>query len=538
MSHRIARSAGLIGLATLTSRVLGLGRDVVQGMYFGTGMAADAFVVASRVPSLMRDLFAEGAMSAAFVPTFTRYLKRDGQAAAWRLGSQVINGLILVTGSLVVAGWLFTGPLVSAFARGFEDTPEKLELTTRLARLGLPFLTMVAVAAVCMGMLNGLRRFFIPAISPALYNVMFILATAGLTPWFMAHGIEPALSLAAGMLFGGVAQILVQWPALRAAGYRHKWVLDPGDRGLREILILMGPGTVGVAAAQINLVVNTVLATSYDGAASALGYAFRFMYMPIGIFSVSVATAALPDLASHAADDDHDGLRKTLSWAMRLMLMLSVPATLGLMVLAQPIVELIFERGEFSADSTSLVASALLFYAPGIVGYSIVKIVSPTFYALRDARTPIAVSLIAIAANLVLNLVLNALMGFTGLALGSAIAANVNAGLLLVLLSRRIGGIEARRIGVSLTKIVAASLLMAVVAWLVEQQLRQLYPMASLWGRSIRVFGAITAGMAALGAAAWLLRIDEFRQVVGRLGLRSQDPRTQDSGPQDSSPLR
>jgi putative peptidoglycan lipid II flippase len=200
------------------------------------------------------------------------------------------------------------------------------------------------------------------------------------------------------------------------------------------------------------------------------------------------------------------------------MLMLSVPATLGLMVLARPIVELIFERGEFSAESTSLVASALLFYAPGIVGYSIVKIVSPTFYALQDARTPIIVSLIAIATNLVLNITFSAVMGFKGLALGSAIAANINAGLLLVLLSRRIGGIEARRIGVSLAKILAASLLMALAAWWIEHQLHQMYPMDSLWSRSIRVFGAIAAGMAILGIAAWVLRITEFRQVIRRLG--------------------
>jgi len=518
VSDRIARSAGLIGLATLTSRILGLVRDVVQGMYFGTGMAADAFVVASRVPSLMRDLFAEGAMSAAFVPTFTRYLRRDGEAAAWRLGSQVINGLIVVTGLIVGVGLLFTGPLVATYASGYRDTPAKLQLTLLLTRLGLPFVTMVAVAAACMGMLNGTRRFFIPALSPALYNVMFILATAALTPWFMSRGIEPVLSLAAGMLLGGVAQILVQWPTLRAAGYRHEWVLDPRDRGLREVLILMGPGTIGVAAAQINLFVNTWLATSYDGAASALGFAFRLMYMPIGIFSVSVATAAIPDLAGHAAASDAGELRKTLSWAMRLMLMLSVPATLGLMVLARPIVELIFERGEFTADSTSLVASALVCYAPGIVGYSIVKIVSPTFYALQDARTPIAVSLIAIAANLVLNLTLNATMGFTGLALGSALAANLNAGLLLILLSRRIDGIEARRVGLSLAKILAASLLMAVVAWSVEHELHILLPSPSLVSRSVRVFGAIGVAMVTLGGAAWLLRLAEFRQVIKRLG--------------------
>ncbi len=340
-------------------------------------------------------------MSAAFVPTFTRYLKRDGKVAAWRLGSQVVNGLLIVTGVLVLIGVLLAEPLVRYYAPGFLKDPDKFRLTVLLTRVNMPFLTLIALAAAFMGMLNGLRRFFVPAVSPALYNVLFIVSTVTLTPLFIRHGIEPALALSTGMLLGGVAQVLVQWPKLRSEGYRHEWVLDPRDRGFREILVLMGPGSIGVAAAQINLLVNTSLATSYPGVAAALGYAFRMMYMPIGIFSVSVATAAIPDLARHAADLDHGKIRSTLSWGIRLMLMLSVPATVGLMVLAHPIIELIYQRGQFTADSTEIVAAALLFYAPGIVGYSIVKLASPTFYALQDARTPILVSLVSILANLV-----------------------------------------------------------------------------------------------------------------------------------------
>ncbi len=270
MRSTLARSAGLIGIATLASRVLGLVRDVVQAMYFGTSAAADAFGLATRIPTLLRDLFAEGAMSAAFVPTFTRYLKRDGPDAAWRLGSHTINGLLVITGVLVLLGIVFADPLVRAFAPGFLDEPEKLRLAILLTRVNMPFLTMVAVAAALMGMLNGLRRFFIPALSPALYNVFFIASTAALTPLFIQYGIEPAMSLSIGMLLGGLAQVLVQWPSLKREGYRHQWVLDPKDKGFREILLLMGPGSLGIAAAQINLLVNTSLATSHDGAVSGL----------------------------------------------------------------------------------------------------------------------------------------------------------------------------------------------------------------------------------------------------------------------------
>ena len=242
----------------------------------------------------------------------------------------------------------------------------------------MPFLLLVAVAAACMGMLNSIRRFMIPASSPALFNVVFILCTVILVPVFTRTGIEPVMALSFAMLLGGVTQIAVQWPALRKEGYRHQWMLDPSDSALRSVLMLMGPGTIGVAAGQINLLINTSLATAEPGAVSALGYAFRLMYMPIGIFGVSVATAAIPDLARHAAAHAYSDMRDILSFGVRLMLMLSVPASVGLMVLAVPIVELIFQHGAFGPSDTQKVATALLFYAPAIAGYSIVKIAGPS----------------------------------------------------------------------------------------------------------------------------------------------------------------
>jgi putative peptidoglycan lipid II flippase len=515
MSGRLARSAGLVGVATLTSRVLGLVRDVVQSYFFGTGVAADAFGVATRIPTLLRDLFAEGAMSAAFVPTFTRHLEKRGREDAFRLGAQVLNGLLVITAMMVVLGIVLAGPLVRAYTE-FAD-PAKVQLTILLTQVNMPFLTLIAVAAALMGMLNGLRHFFVPAMSPALLNVSFIICTAVLTPIFTRMGIEPAMALSIGMLTGGVAQIAVQVPTLWRLGYRHQWVLDPKDAGMREVLLLMGPGTIGVAAAQVNLFVNTILATGHDGAVSALQYAFRMIYMPIGIIGVSIATAAVPQISRRAADLDYEGMRSTLSWGIRLMLMLSVPATVGLMVLSEPIVQLIYERGEFGATSTGLVAHALLFYAPGIVGYSVVKIASPCFYALQDARTPIRVSLITIAVNLVLNLVLDAWMGFTGLALGTAIAANINAGLLLVLLSQRIGGVDSRRLWSSLMKIAAASLLMGVAAWSGEIWLREVLIGDGVLMRAARLFAAIGGSIGVLAASAWVLRIEEFNMALARV---------------------
>jgi putative peptidoglycan lipid II flippase len=523
MSEKLARSAGLIGVATLSSRVLGLVRDMAQSALFATGHENDAFVLATRIPTLLRDLFAEGAMSAAFVPTFTRYLTNDGTPAAWRLGSLVVNALLLVTGVLVLLGIVFAGPLATAYASDFSRYPGKLELTTTLTRLNMPFLLLVAVAAAFMGMLNALHRFFVPAISPAMFNVVFIACAVGLYPVCTALGIPPIMSLTAGMLLGGVAQVAAQWPALRREGYRHQWILDFRDPGLREMLILMGPGTLGVAAAQINVFVNTVLATGEAGAPSALGYAFRFMYLPVGIFGVSVATAAIPTLARHAAAGSYADMRTTLSWGLRLMLALSVPATVGLMVLTGPIVELVYQRGRFGTDDAAIVGASLFYYSPGIIGYAIVKIASPSFYSLRDARTPVIVSVVTILANIVLNVWLNSVMGFRGLALGTAIAANINAGLLLWLLSRRLDGLETARVTRTLLKIALASAAMGVAAYYAEAGLHHLLPEPRFMARLLRVGGGIGAGLATLAGAAWLLRIEEFQQAVGRVLKRTRN---------------
>jgi putative peptidoglycan lipid II flippase len=527
MTERLGRSAGIIGLATLGSRVLGLVRDQAQAFFFGTDDKAEAFVVATRIPSLLRELFAEGAMSAAFVPTLSRTLARDGKDAAWRLGSQVINGLLLVTGAVTIAGILFAGGLTSLIASDYATTPGKLELTTELTRINMPFLMLIAVAAACMGMLNALRKFAIPAASPAMFNVVFILSTVILVPVFRSAGVEDITALSVGMLGGGLAQILIQAPSLRREGYRHQWILNVRDPGLREVLLLMGPGTLGAAAAQINLLVNTWLATSIDGAAASLRYAFQLMYLPIGIFGVSIATAAIPELARQAHERALASMSGTVSWGIRLMMVVSIPAIVGLIVLAYPIIELVFERGAFDAESTLMTAGALAFYAPGILGYSIVKIASPGFYSLQEARTPVIISLVTIAANLGLNLWLSAWYQERGLALGTALASLLNAGLLLYFLSRRLGGLEAGRIALTFLKVCLAAAAMGAAAYYVHSALVVYLPDPpdpSSWIRFVRVFSAIAAALAVLAAAAHLLRMEEFREaaqrILGRLRRR------------------
>ena len=318
-------------------------------------------------------------------------------------------------------------------------------------------------------------------------------------------------------VLGGVAQIVAQLPALRSEGYRHQWSIDVKEPGLREVLLLMGPGSLGVAAAQINILVSTILATDIQGGPSSLGFAFRFMYMPVGIFGVAIATAAIPDLAKHAALGSHDDVRKTLSWGMRLMLALSVPATVGLMSLALPITQLIFEHGSFNADSSAMVSQGLFFYAPGIVGYSLVKILSPSFYSFKDARTPVIVSVVTVLANALLNVVLFKTMGLKGLPLGTAIAATLNAGLLFWLLSRRIGGLDGGHIANVFFKISLASAVMGAAAYFAEAQLHAWLSGDALLHKILRVAGGIGAGLVTLVIAAHFLHIEEFRQATDRV---------------------
>jgi putative peptidoglycan lipid II flippase len=499
----------------MASRVLGLVRDMVFATLFGAGDQMDAFRVAFKIPNLVRDLFAEGAMSAAFVPTFTRRLTQEGRPAAWRLGRLVISMLVVVTGVVALAGIALAEPLVRLFAGGYAAVPGKLELTITLTRLMFPFLVLVAVAVALMGMLNALRHFFVPALSPALFNVGAIFSAVAFVPLMPWFGWPPMMGLAIGTLLGGLLQAVVQWPALRREGFRYRFELAPRDPGVREILWLMVPGTVGLAAVQVNVFVNMVLATGQGtGAVSWLDYAFRLMYLPIGIFGVSIATAAVPTISSFAAREDVAGMRRTVSSGLRLMLMLNVPATVGLIALASPIVRLIYERGRFTPEDTAATAAGLMFYAPGLIGYSAVKIASPTFYALRDSRTPVMASMLSVVANVALNVTLVRVMGYRGLALGTAIAALLNAGMLLWLLRGRLGGIEGGRVATTFAKIAAASAVMAAAAVGASHWLESAVAGTGTLARATQVFGAIGAGVVTLALASRALRIAEFDEAV------------------------
>lgn len=518
---RLARSAGAVGAATATSRVLGLVRDQVLAALFGASNELDAFIIAFRIPNLVRDLFAEGAMSAAFVPTFARHLTRHGRDDAWRLGNNVLNAVVAVTTALVVLGFVFARPLVHLYASSYARVPGKLELTVELTRVVLPFLILVAIAAAAMGMLNSLHHYFLPALSPVMFNVSTIVCAFVLTPVMPRLGLPRIMAIAIGALVGGLGQVALQWPALRREGFRWAPTLDLRDRGLREVLVLMGPGTIGLAATQVNIFVNTLLATSQGtGAVSWLTFGFRLMYLPIGLVGVSIATAVLPAVSRHAAADEMDDVRHTVARGLAMMLMLNVPATFGLITLATPIVQLLFQRGHFLAADTVPTAEAVRLYAAGLIGYSTVRIASPTFYALRRSRVPVIVSVCTVALNIVLSLTLVHLMGFLGLALGTSLSALANGGALIFLLRRHLDGLEGRRLGVTFVKIVAAALVMSATVVGVERALLVALPGANIAAQALRLASSIGLGVLALGLAARLLRIDEFGSAVAAVRAR------------------
>ena len=519
----VARNAGVISLAVMASRVLGLVRDQVFAILFGAGLQYDAFLTAFRIPNLLRDLFAEGALSAAFVTTFTQVQETKGEREAFRLSNRVATALILVLGMICVVGWIYAPAIVALLAPGFFDVPGKAELTVHLTRIMIPFLLLIALAAKAMGILNARNNFGVPAIAPVFFNLGSIVG--GL---FLGYSVGPFLGLtpiegmAFGTLVGGFLQFAVQWPSLRRAGFRYRPMLSLSDPGVRQITRLMGPAVIGTAAVQINVFVNTNFASSIidpatgavaNGPVSWLSYAFRFMQFPIGIFGVAVATATLPPLSRSIAREDHDEFRRTLAHGLALVFLLCIPSAVGLAVLGRPIVALIFEHGRFTSFDTAQTANALAAYAIGLGGYAAVKVLSPAFYALNDARTPMLISLGSIAVNYIMNSILVGPFGHVGLAFSTSTVALINFFLLAIFMRRRLGRLEGRRLAATVLRVCLASLPMAVAAWAASAFSTTL-PFHGIALELLRVVASIALAGVVFYLSCRVLRIEELDEAM------------------------
>jgi putative peptidoglycan lipid II flippase len=519
----IARAAGLVSGMTLVSRLLGLVREQVFAALLGAGYHSDAFRIAFRIPNLLRDLFAEGALSAAFVPTYARARKDGGPQAGFRLANRVLGFLAVALGLVVGIGIVLAWPLVAGIAPGFDDAPGKAELTVRLSRVMMPFLPLVSFAAVAMGMLNAEGRFAVPALSPALFNVVAIVWAVAL--WAMGLSLEQVvLGWAFGTLAGGLAQFLVQVPSLRRGGFRFRPEWAPGDPGLRQVARLMAPATVGLAAVQVNIFVSSIFASHEPGAVSWLDYAFRLLYLPIGLFGVALGTIATAGLARRAAEADLEGLRTTLRQSLSMLAYLTVPATVGLMVLGVPVVRLLYERGLFTPADTRATATALFLYSLGLVGYTGVKVLAPAFYALGTPRVPLAASVLAVATNLTVILLGHDAMGYRAIALGTALGSILNAVLLAAVFERRVGGLVGHGLVRPVARMLIAALLMGAASHALAIGLERVYGAAGLAAQLLTGLVPVAAGIAVYLGLTHALRVGEadvLVSLVARLRRRA-----------------
>jgi putative peptidoglycan lipid II flippase len=442
-NHTVVKAAGLIGVATFSSRLLGFLRDMVLARLFGATPAADAFFVAYRVPNLLRELFAEGSMSSAFVPVFTEYHTLRAKQDAWELVSAVFTTLLTILTLVTLVGILASPAIVWLLAPGFHEDPARLAMTTLLTRIMFPYLLFISLAALAMGVLNSVRAFAAPALSPVLFNLCIIGFALLVSPRLS----EPILGVAVGVVVGGASQFVMQVPGLRRRGLLFGWRFEPGHEGVRRIGALLVPSLLGMSVTQVNITVSTILASFFAGAPTYLFYGMRLIQFPLGIFGVALATAILPTLSAQAARGSWEELRVTLAFGLRMILFIILPAMLGLILLREPIVHLFFEHGTFTAADTAATATALLCYAVGLWAFAGVRIIVSAFYSMQDTRTPAIAAMAAVTVNLLLSLLLMEPLRHAGLALATALAAMLNGGLLVAVLHRRLGGIDWRSVG-------------------------------------------------------------------------------------------
>jgi putative peptidoglycan lipid II flippase len=510
----VTKAAAVVGGATLLSRILGFVRDIVIAWYFGAGLYSDAFFVAFRIPNLFRRMFAEGSLSISFIPVFAECLTKQGKDEANRLAGSAVRLLSLILIAAVISGILLSPLIVRLIAPGFSDTAGKYALTVSLTRIMFPYLFFICLAALFMSILNVLGHFAAPAFAPAILNISIIAAL-----FFIPAGSgESAKILAAGVLAGGFLQLAAQIPFLIKNGvyfWRGSGIYHPG---LKEAGILMLPAIFGAAVYQINILIGTLLASFLpEGSVSYLYYADRLVQLPLGIFAISAATAIFPALSRQASANDMAAFKETFDYSLRLVLFITFPCMAGLIVLREPIIALLFKRGEFDAQTAALTAQALLYYSIGLWAFSSVRIVVSVFYALRDTRTPVITALISFLANVVLSLLLMQPMKHGGLALATSLSSMLNVVLLLLALDIKIGSLGLKRLKESVFKIAVCSLIMGGVVHGLSSFVMP-YDNLSFRGQLSGVTLCILAGVIVYAVLSCLIKSPEIKSLVALTG--------------------
>lgn len=517
----LRRAAWIVSSATLLSRLLGLAREQLFAALLGASSLADAFVAAFRIPNLWRDLLAEGALTAALVPAFKGRLLRDGAAAAHRLAALLAGNLALVVGVLVLLAMAAAPWLVDGIAGDYARVPGKLETTVRLTQIMLPFLVLASLSAVAMSLQNAHDRFLAPALSPAVFNTVAIVVGAAL----YASGVRGryvVMGWALGTVLGGAAQLALQLPGLWARGWRPRLALDLRlrDPAVRGVAVALLPAIAGVAAVQLNVFINTIYAASDPGAVSWLNYAFRFLQLPVGVFGVAIATVSTARYAeaAHAGEGVWQAqMSQHVAEGLRMVLLLCAPATVGLLVLDEAILRLLYQRGRFSAADTAATARALECYAAGMIAYAGVKVVAPAFYALGRIRAAVIASLASVLTNLTINVALGDRFGYTVLALGTAAAALLNGGLLYAAFCRAVAPLPHRALAGFAARVALACAVMAVAVREGHRWIDRFVGHHHTRDRLIETLVPVALGALVYALCCATLRIEEVSAFTARL---------------------
>ncbi len=511
------KATSIVGLAVLCSRFLGLIREQVFAGLFGAGRNLDAFLMAFRLPNMLRDLFAEGALSTAFITTFSQKIATKNDDSAWVLANKVATLTAIFMSGVTLLGIVFAPQLVGVMT-WWSWSAEKTELTILLTRIMWPFILLVSLAALAMGMLNAKNVFGAPAMASSYFNLGSIIAGVALGWWFDPQfGERSLIGLSIGTLVGGLWQLTAQFPSLRRVGFRFNPDFQWRDAGVRMILVLMGPAVIAASAVQVNVLINSGFAARLgDGPVSWLNIAFRLMQLPLGIFGVAVATVALPLVARSASLGRTGEFRGALAHAIRLVMLLTIPSAIGLIILAEPIIRLIYQHGRFTAEGTAQTAGALRFYALGLAGYAGVKVLAPAFYAINKRNLPMVVSLFSIAVNFALNWLFTFRfgLGHRGLALSTSLVAMTNFLILYAMMRHHTGRLETGAMLSTLGKVALAGAVLAAICLLSERLFIGAAMRMSLWKLTVEMMATIGTGAMAFFGTAYLLGVAEVHDVV------------------------
>jgi putative peptidoglycan lipid II flippase len=514
MSERtqVTKAAGIISLLTLISRICGFIRDVLIARFLGAGLSSDAFFVAFRIPNLLRRLFAEGSLSIAFIPVFTEHLTTRGKKEAFELASAALRLLSVFLVLVTLLGILLTPLMIHLLAPGFVGFPEKFSLTVTLTRIMFPYIICIGLVALCMGILNALGHFAAPALAPVVLNLSMIYLLVYVAP----RMTQPVIGLALGVLVGGILQLALQVPFLLKKGFYFWKMAKIFHPGLKKVGRMLLPATLGSSVYQINILVGTLLASFLpQGSVSYLYYADRLVQFPLGLFAIATATAVLPSLSRQGSVKDVETLKETFAYAIKLVFFITMPAMVGLIVLRDPIITLLFKRGAFSAESVQLTSHALLYYSLGLWAFSAVRLVVSVFYALQDTRTPVRAAVLSVLANFAMGLILMHSLGHGGLALSTALASMLNLGLLVRVLLKKMGPLGWRKIVQSVGKALVCSAIMGVIVRFTAHFIIPANPATgTLSGLFWGITGSIGVGILIYGAFSFIMESAELEMIL------------------------